>query len=163
MTPSNPARDELLRRKSHLDWLRRQLKRVKDTPERKLWNQRIHLAQERVKSAITLTKSMQDVAEEEIMKVENYRSICKGHLIGVFDAVIPEYGMRIIGCSVFDGQSGKFIRLPQQKNVVGTQTQYTDVISMDRVKKQQFDQECLRELSEHLPRQMPDGLATQMK
>lgn len=82
------------------------------------------------------------------MDITNYRPINKGCLQSCFDVTIPEWGMTIFGCCLFEKEGRKWIGMPsrQYQSKEGETKQMT-CLSLEKKYKERFDKACIEKIS----------------
>lgn len=88
------------------------------------------------------------------MEISNYRSIGKGCLVGSFDVNIPEWGMSIHECKLFEKEGQKWVGFPsRQYETAKGEKKREEYVTMNKDQKAKFDTKCLEKLSAQLPAQ----------
>ena len=76
--------------------------------------------------------------EDKALKIENYKSIDKGKLLGAFDLTTPN-GFTFFGMKVFSGANGHFVSFPERQYQSNGETKYAKVVTIaDRATSDKF-------------------------
>jgi hypothetical protein len=82
------------------------------------------------------------------MDISNYRNIGKGCLVGSFDVTIPEWGLSIHECKLFEKDGRRWVGFPsRQYETAKGEKKHEDYVMMDKDRKKGFDAKCLEKLS----------------
>ena len=85
------------------------------------------------------------------MEILNFKQINKGCLIARFDVKIPEWGLTLRGCSIFEKEGKRWIGVPSTRleSKDGSSKNYDHVV-FDKAVRSRFDSTCLQKIKDGL-------------
>jgi len=85
------------------------------------------------------------------MEISNYRQIGKGCLVASLDVAIPEWGITIKDCGLFEKDGRKWVNFPSKEytNQAGEKKRW-DFVVMEKDRKTKFDAACIAKVDEYL-------------
>ena len=91
------------------------------------------------------------------MEIKNYKPIDKGCLKGRFDVTVPQWGLTLRDCALFEKEGDKWVNFPSRpyKAEDGTTKHYACAF-MEKAEKKKFDEACLVAI-EKLPKEVATG------
>jgi hypothetical protein len=81
------------------------------------------------------------------MEVSNYKRINVGALLGSFDVTIPEWGLTIHECKLFEKDGRKWVGFPsRQYETAKGEKKRVEYVNLNKESKSRFDAGCLKKL-----------------
>ena len=90
------------------------------------------------------------------MEISNYKNVNAGALKGSFDVTIPEWGLMIHECKLFEKDGRRWIGLPsKQYETAKGEKKRVEYVKLSKEMKLRFDASCLGKLETLPPTILP--------
>ncbi len=78
------------------------------------------------------------------MEISNFKKVNSGCLICCFDVSIPEWGLTIAECKLFEKDGRRWVGLPSKQT---SDRRYVELVSLSKEMKAKFEVSCLTKLA----------------